>query len=58
MNAPTYVVDKKVKTISDVAEQVEKAEKAGRRSVLLLVKFRQGEDPLRFVPLRLSKKDG
>jgi serine protease Do len=48
----------KVKTLDDVREQVEKAEKAGRRSVLLLVKFRQGEDPLRFVPLRLSNKDG
>jgi serine protease Do len=46
----------KVKSIKDVVGQVEKAEKAGRRSVLLLVKFRQGEDPLRFVPLRLSKK--
>ena len=48
----------KVKTLDDVQKQVEKADKAGRRSVLLLVKFRQGEDPLRFVPLRLSKKDG
>jgi serine protease Do len=48
----------KVKTLEDVQKQVEKADKAGRRSVLLLVKFRQGEDPLRFVPLRLKKKDG
>ncbi|MEM9681656.1 MAG: DegQ family serine endoprotease [Pseudomonadota bacterium] len=48
----------KVLTLEDVQEQVEKAESAGRRSVLLLVKFRQGEDPLRFVPLRLSKKSG
>jgi serine protease Do len=48
----------KVKTLDDVRKQVEKADKAGRRSVLLLVKFRQGEDPLRFVPLRLSKKNG
>jgi len=48
----------KVRTLKEVQEQVDKAEKAGRRSVLLLVKFRQGEDPLRFVPLRLSKKDG
>jgi len=48
----------KVKTLDDVRKQVEKADKAGRRSVLLLVKFRQGEDPLRFVPLRLSKKSG
>jgi serine protease Do len=48
----------KVRTLEEVQEQVAKAEKAGRRSVLLLVKFRQGEDPLRFVPLRLSKKDG
>jgi len=47
-----------VKTLDDVRKQVEKADKAGRRSVLLLVKFRQGEDPLRFVPLRLSKKNG
>ncbi|NIQ97027.1 MAG: hypothetical protein GWN87_24755 [Desulfuromonadales bacterium] len=47
-----------MKSINDVQGQVQKAQKAGRRSVLLLVKFRQGEDPLRFVPLRLSKKDG
>jgi serine protease Do len=45
----------KVKTLDDVRKQVEKANEAGRRSVLLLVKFRQGEDPLRFVPLRLAK---
>jgi serine protease Do len=48
----------KVKSLEDVLKQVEKADKAGRRSVLLLVKFRQGEDPLRFVPLRLQKKEG
>ena len=48
----------KVKSLDDVQKQVEKAEKGGRRSVLLLVKFRQGEDPLRFVPLRLKKKEG
>ena len=48
----------KVKSLEDVQQQVEKADKAGRRSVLLLVKFRQGEDPLRFVPLRLQKKGG
>ena len=48
----------KVKSLDDVLQQVEKADKAGRRSVLLLVKFRQGEDPLRFVPLRLQKKGG
>ena len=46
----------KVTSIGDVTKQVEKANEAGRRSVLLLVKFRQGEDPLRFVPLRLKKK--
>jgi serine protease Do len=48
----------KVKSLEDVLKQVEKADKSGRRSVLLLVKFRQGEDPLRFVPLRLQKKEG
>ena len=48
----------KDKSLEDVQKQIEKAEQGGRRSVLLLVKFRQGEDPLRFVPLRLKKKDG
>lgn len=45
----------KVKTTADIAAQVEKAQKAGRRSVLLLVN--QGGD-LRFLALRLSEKKG
>jgi serine protease Do len=45
----------KIKSTGDVAKQVKKATKAGRRSVLLLVN--QGGD-LRFLALRMTQKKG
>ncbi|MCG8545449.1 MAG: DegQ family serine endoprotease [Alphaproteobacteria bacterium] len=52
-NVIVEINQEKVKSTEDVTKQVEKAQKAGRRSILLLVN--QGGD-LRFLALRLKEK--